>query len=59
MSAVGPQPLEQVELRRFSRAEVGVYLERRLGKDAVEDPLVARVCRFSDGLHKPSPWPPT
>jgi hypothetical protein len=50
MSAAGPQPLEQVELRRFSRAEVGVYLERRLGKDAVDDALVARVCRFSDGL---------
>jgi hypothetical protein len=50
MPAGGTQPLEQVDLRRFNRAEVGVYLERRLGNGAVDGALVARVCRFSDGL---------
>jgi hypothetical protein len=50
MPAEGTHPLERAELRRFSKAEVDLYLARRLGEVAVNPKLVDRVCRFSDGL---------
>jgi len=48
--AADTQAFERRDLEPFGKREVGLYLEHRLGKEAVEDALVDRVLRFSGGL---------